>query len=388
MRFNAILLSSVFLAVIERCDAFSGYPSARISSSTSGSQTALELRELPLLRATTEEQSQADDEAERMLLMAAKLRAEALALEADRAKELADAAERAFRKFDTNQDGEISLQELKEGLESTFKMELPEKRVKRLMEDFDTSGDGALQLDEFVGVDKFRNRLEALAREEKMAAQEAQKAAQQQAEMAKFLESQMELINDREPTGTEKFVSVLPYLFPLMDGLQFGRFLLIDNADNPLVAIVAVLFALYKSVPFGGFIAFFALNFLSSNPSINKLIRFNMQQAIFLDIFLFFPGLLAALYTLVAQGMAGIQTPPIFQVIGSDAIFFSLLAAIGYATVSSLLGKTPDKIPIISGLVSDRMPTFEVDMSQFDQIQMKGESDQEKGGDKKDDNKN
>ena len=56
-------------------------------------------------------------------------------------------------------------------------MELPEKRVKKLMEDFDTSGDGALQLDEFKGVEQFRNRLEALAFEEKRAAQEAQKAA-------------------------------------------------------------------------------------------------------------------------------------------------------------------------------------------------------------------
>ena len=258
------------------------------------------------------------------------------------------------------------MQELKEGLEKVLKTELPEKRVRQLMEDFDTSGDGALQLDEFVGVDKFRNRLEALAREEKQAAQEAQKAAQKEAEMAKFLETQMELINDREPTATEKLVSVLPYLFPLLDGLQFGRFLLVDNADNPLVAIIAVLFALYKSVPFSGFIAFFALNFLSANPSINKLIRFNMQQAIFFDIFLFFPSVLAGIYTLVVSGVEGLSVNPVFTVVGSDLIFVILLGAVGYCTVSSLLGITPDKVPLISGLVSDRMPTFEVDMSQFE----------------------
>ena len=327
---------------------------------------------------SAEEQAKKDEEIARLKSMAAKLRAEALAMEADRANELANAAERAFQKFDTNKDGTISIQELKMGLEKVFKMELPDSRVQQLMQDFDTSGDGVLQLDEFVGVDKFRNRLEALAREEKRVAQETQKAAQLEAEMAKFMASQMELINDREPTGTEKFISVLPYLFPLMDGLQFGRFLLVENADNVLVAIVAVLFALYKSVPFGGFIAFFALNFLSANPSINKLIRFNMQQAIFLDIFLFFPGLLAALYVLVVQDIAGVTLPQVFTEVGSDLIFFSLLAAIGYATISSLLGKTPDKIPIISKLVSDRMPTFQVDMSRFDPVQSKQEERKKK----------
>ena len=109
-----------------------------------------------------------------------------------------------------------------------------------------------------------------------------------------------------------------------------------------------------------------------------------MQQAIFLDIFLFFPGLLGALYTLVAKGVAGVQSPPIVDVIASDVIFFSLLAAIGYASVSSLLGMTPDKIPFISGLVADRMPTFEIDMSQFPQVEDKAEKgDDDKDKDKK-----
>ncbi|CAB9502079.1 Protein TIC 20 [Seminavis robusta] len=350
--------------------AFTGIASKPLAASQC---RQFQLRTGPVLKASAEEQSQADDEIEKLKTMAAKLRAEAMALEADRAKELAEAAERAFQKFDTNQDGEISLEELKAGLEKAFKMELPEKRVQQLMNDFDTNQDGALQLNEFVGVDKFRNALEQLAREEKMAAQEAQKAAKVESEMAKFLEEQMELINDRDPSTSEKVISTLPYLFPLMDGLQFGRFLLVENADNPLVAIVAILFALYKSVPFSGFIAFIALNLLSSNPSINKLIRFNMQQAIFLDIFLFFPGLLGALYILVAQNMAGISVPPAVTEIGSDAVFFSLLVAIGYATVSSLLGKEPDQIPIISKLVQDRMPRFEVDMSQFGQVQPRKE---------------
>ena len=51
--------------------------------------------------------------------------------------------------------------------------------------------------------------------------------------MAKMAEAARELLNDREPTTRDKIVSVLPYLFPLVDSLQFGRFLIAENQDNP-----------------------------------------------------------------------------------------------------------------------------------------------------------
>merc|ERR1739842_231381 len=131
--------------------------------------------------------------------------------------------------------------------------------------------------------------------------------------------------NDKAPTNQDKILSILPYLFPLMDGLQYGRFLLgAEGAEaNPFVVILALLYALYRSVPFSGFIAFFVLNFLGGNPSINRLIRFNMQQAIFIDIALFFPGLLSGLFGVVLGG-AGVQLPSIVTQVSTDAIFVSL----------------------------------------------------------------
>lgn len=120
---------------------------------------------------------------------------------------------------------------------------------------------------------------------------------------------------------------------------------------------------MYKVIPFSGFAAFLSLQFLGGNPSINRLIRYNMQQAILIDIALFFPGLLSLLFGGLLSG-ANVQLPGSLSVISSDAIFVSLLVVLGYCTVSSLLGQEPNKVPLISKAVDDRMPT--VDMLEFD----------------------
>ena len=299
-----------------------------------------------------------ENEVERLRAMAARLRAEAANLEAQKAQQVADATERAFKKFDTNQDGSVTFEELKSGLEKVLKTELKEERVKKLMDEFDSSGDGALQLSEFVGVEQFRNRLEALVRDEQASAKDAVKAAKLEAEAAALSQALMERVNDKEPTTTDKLVSVLPYLLPLLDGLQFGRFLL-EGHDNPAVGALVLLFTLYRSIPFSAFAAFFALNTLSGNLAINRQIRFNMQQAIYFDIALFIPGLIASLNGLALSGL-GVQIPESVSQLGSDAVFVTLLAGIGYAVVSSLLGITPDKVPFISDRANERMPTIDM----------------------------
>ena len=238
-------------------------------------------------------------------------------------------------------------------------MELSDKRVEQLMTAFDESGDGALQLDEFVTVDKFRNKLEALVREEKELAAEAEKEAKLAEEAKALAEARLDFLNEKPPTNADKIFSILPYLFPLMDNLQYGRFLILDEQNNPIVIALAVLYALYRSIPFSGFAAFFALNFLANNPRLNRLVRFNMQQAIFLDIALFVPGLISGLYGLILKGI-GTEPVPAVSEIFSDVIFGVLLVSIAYCVVSSLFGITPDKLPIISENVTNRMPTIDM----------------------------
>jgi hypothetical protein len=158
--------------------------------------------------------------------------------------------ERAFDKFDTNQDGKLDIQALKAALEKTFKLDLPEERTQALLRDFVKSGDNKLQREEFVSIEHFPSRLGAMAYEERQKETQATEAAQQEAEVAKLIESQLELINDTSPTITDKIVSVLPDLFPLTDRLLFGQFLLSGGERNPLVAALAILYTVYRSIPF------------------------------------------------------------------------------------------------------------------------------------------
>jgi hypothetical protein len=300
-----------------------------------------------------------NSEVDRLKSMAQKLRAEAAALETDRKQELAAIAESAFRKFDTDQDGEISINELKAGLEKAFKMQLPDKRIQQLMEGFDVSGDGNLQLDEFVSVNKFGNKLDMLNREEKQMTLDSKKAAQMEAETTQLAEARSSFLNEGEPTTSDKIVSALPYLFPLLDSLQFGRFLLAEHTDNPVVNILGLMYTVYRSIPLSGLLAYFGLTFLSSRPKINKLVRFNAEQAVFVDIALILPGLLAAATGFIASG-AGYEIPPGVAELGSDAVFGAVLLTIAYASVSSALGVAPDKIPFISQYTKNRMPTIDM----------------------------
>jgi hypothetical protein len=81
-----------------------------------------------------------------------------------------------------------------------------------------------------------------------------------------------------------------------------------------------------------------------------------MQQAIFIDIALFFPSLLLGIGGLVAGG----NVPQVASELFSDVMFGSLLLMLAYCAVSSLLGREPDGIPLISAAVKDRMPTIDM----------------------------
>ena len=63
------------------------------------------------------------------------------------------------------QDGDVSLKELKDGLESALKMSLTNRQAKKIMQLFDISGDRTLQKDEMVSFDEFQQRIDSVLKD-------------------------------------------------------------------------------------------------------------------------------------------------------------------------------------------------------------------------------
>lgn len=244
---------------------------------------------------------------------------------------------------------------------------ISEEQATKLMQSFDTSGDGALQLDEFKGIEAFRKRLDTLLREEKQAAVDAQLAAKKAKAAAEQAEAIAELINNQPPTIADKFASLLPYFLPLLDALPYGANTLnsMNLEGNPAFGVLTVIYNLYQTIPFTGLIAFFFFSTLSTNLRLNRLVRFNIQQAIYLDISLIFPGLIGPLVTVTAS-VLGFPIPAEFSTLAASATFFTFCAFLIYSVLSSLFGIEPDKIPFISAQVKKRVPTTEEFRNMFD----------------------
>ena len=99
--------------------------------------------------------------------------------------------------------------------------------------------------------------------------------------------------NDIEGTA-DRILSCVPYIIPLLDGDRYGRFLfyqipILGLIDNILLGPFKLI---YGTIPFAQLIFFIGLSVLSRNPEIPRPVRFNMQQALLLDIALIFPSLL------------------------------------------------------------------------------------------------
>jgi uncharacterized membrane protein len=144
----------------------------------------------------------------------------------------------------------------------------------------------------------------------------------------------------------DRIFSALAYLLPLTTGLEFATFLfqqfpILQWLALPVIPIVM----LYQAVPFGSLILFIVLLFLVvRNERISRFIRFNVMQAIVLDIALVILNLVLSLLNPlmgVSQGFFFVETL-------TNTIFLGVLVAVGYGIYESVLGQYADKIPAIS----------------------------------------
>lgn len=152
--------------------------------------------------------------------------------------------------------------------------------------------------------------------------------------------------DDRSDAPLERALAAAPYLFPLLDGLRYGRFLFRQYPiTQAMVSPLASLAQIYYTVPFASLILFFAiyLGLVQQTDRWSKFVRFNAMQAILLDILLILPGVIESVFKAPAYG-AGLQV----YISLYNTVWLFCLATFAAGVFGALvLGKTV-RLPLVA----------------------------------------
>ena len=151
---------------------------------------------------------------------------------------------------------------------------------------------------------------------------------------------------------SDRLLSCFPYLLPLADGASFGRY--IYARIPPLGTLerftLQPLVDLFQAIPFSSLIVFVAFSFAARQQGLSRYVRFNIQQAILLDIALIFPSLF---------GSAADNLPRYLVEPTTNFVFYCFVASTGYALIWNLAkGEEPDQVPIISDAARQQLGPF------------------------------
>ena len=143
----------------------------------------------------------------------------------------------------------------------------------------------------------------------------------------------------------QRLLGLLAYLLPWSDALSFGREL---YNLFPWIAYLALpatpVLLLERSIPFGGFLLFLVLFLVVvRNPNVPYYLRFNVLQAILLDILLV---VLALAFNVLLSPLGNslmIRTL-------NNTVFIGALVLVLYASVQCVRGKEAD-LPTLSEAV-------------------------------------
>ncbi|CAM9709540.1 unnamed protein product, partial [Ectocarpus sp. 4 AP-2014] len=229
----------------------------------------------------------AEQKAVKLRETAAVFRAQAQELEEKQTRERRKKAQVYFSTFDSNKDGSVDIAELKAGLESSLRRSFTKALQARMgrkpsKEEVSQKSTGstlfpdelALKLIQtFAPTEELRTRLENLFSQQR-----------EEERLARMEKRQRQMDDKMRPDAVAVVVSpgdindkALSVVFAAH---LFGAFPEQTAWAQPLAAVLLTL----RSSPFATLIGFFSLSIGSSNPQVNKLVRFNMQQAINLDI--------------------------------------------------------------------------------------------------------
>lgn len=285
---------------------------------------------------------------------AAKLRAEVAQLEAEQEEARRKERQALFRILDTDSSGALDAKELQKGIKDVMGADVDDATAERLVKSLDLNGDGIIQPEEldFDAVQRllreFRKELQDKEEAEKTAAYANTEEEMLRKEWEQFLASRPPR---NEDTGLlTRAGSFAAYLLPLTDALRFGLFLFAAFPFvQPLLNFLVLPALLINALPFGlGYLAlFFVMQGLASNKELPALLRYNLRQAITLDIFLVLMSLVGGVF----QGIASLaQTPLPVELVGfsSTLIYVAVTACCIYSIVVSLSGNLPTGLGVLS----------------------------------------
>lgn len=206
--------------------------------------------------------------------------------------------------------------------------------------------------------------------------------------------------DDRSDAPLERALAAAPYLFPLLDGLRYGRFLFryeerqkgarskkeVKRELKPpskrkthcfptfsgskskkktanirqypitqaIVSPLAPLAQIYYTVPFASLVLFFAiyLGLVQQTDRWSRFVRFNAMQAILLDILLIVPGVIESVFKAPTNG-AGLQ---IYMSLYNTVWLFCLASFVAGVFGTLILGKTV-RLPLV-GEAADQQVRF------------------------------
>jgi hypothetical protein len=147
------------------------------------------------------------------------------------------------------------------------------------------------------------------------------------------------------PPLWQRLLAALAYLLPWSDALRFGGELFsLLPALAWLAGPALPILELERAVPFGGLVLFLLLFLLVvRNPRVPYSLRFNVLQAILLDIVLLLLGLAFEIVLRPLGGGFAVRTL-------ANTIFLGTLVLVLFAWVQTLRGREPD-IPTVSEAV-------------------------------------
>jgi hypothetical protein len=149
----------------------------------------------------------------------------------------------------------------------------------------------------------------------------------------------------QDPPIWQRLLAALAYLLPWADAIGFGNGVLSLAQPLQLLALPALpLLALEQAVPFGGLVLFLALFLLVvRNQQVPYLIRFNVLQAILIDIVLVLLSLAFQVLLSPLGGGFAVRTL-------ESTVFLATLLLVVFSMVQSLRGIEAD-IPTVSEAV-------------------------------------